>query len=46
MLDDTGLTSDRVFGYWFAFGDHCFHQVEVTRIEQATPTVAFRGDAK
>jgi hypothetical protein len=40
-LDDLGLTPDRVFGYWFDFGDDWYHQVQVTRIEQAIPTVAY-----
>jgi hypothetical protein len=40
-LDDLGLTADRVFGYWFDFGDDWFHQVQVERIEQAIPTVTY-----
>jgi hypothetical protein len=40
-LDDLGLKPDRVFGYWFDFGDDWFHQVEVERIEQAIPTVTY-----
>jgi hypothetical protein len=40
-LDDLGLKRDRVFGYWFDFGDNWFHQVEVERIEQAIPTVTY-----
>ncbi|MDA1015831.1 MAG: hypothetical protein O3A00_15420, partial [Planctomycetota bacterium] len=38
-LDELELKADRVFGYWFDFGDDWFHQVEVERIEQAIPTV-------
>ena len=38
-LDDLDLKPDRVFGYWFDFGDDWFHQVQVERIEQAIPTV-------
>ena len=40
-LDDLHLKPDRVFGYWFDFGDDWFHQVEVERIEQAIPTVTY-----
>jgi hypothetical protein len=40
-LDDLGLTTERVFGYWFDFGDDWFHQVQVERIEQAIPTVTY-----
>jgi hypothetical protein len=40
-LDDLDLKQDRVFGYWFDFGDDWFHQVEVERIEQAIPTVTY-----
>jgi hypothetical protein len=40
-LDDLGLTPDRVFGYWFDFGDDWYHQIQVERIEQAIPTVTY-----
>jgi hypothetical protein len=40
-LDALGLKPDRVFGYWFDFGDSWFHQVQVERIEQAIPTVTY-----
>jgi hypothetical protein len=40
-LDELGLTPDRVFGYWFDFGDDWYHQVQVERIEQAIPAVAY-----
>ncbi len=40
-LDDLGLNRERVFGYWFDFGDDWFHQVQVERIEQAIPTVTY-----
>jgi hypothetical protein len=40
-LDDLNLKLDRVFGYWFDFGDNWFHQVEVEKIEQAIPTVTY-----
>jgi len=40
-LDDLDLKTDRVFGYWFDFGDDWFHQVDVERIEQAIPTVNY-----
>jgi hypothetical protein len=32
---------ERVFGYWFDFGDDWYHQVQVERIEQAIPTVTY-----
>ena len=40
-LDDLQLKPERVFGYWFDFGDDWFHQVQVERIEQAIPTVTY-----
>jgi hypothetical protein len=40
-LDDLGLKVERVFGYWFDFGDDWFHQVQVDRIERAIPTVTY-----
>jgi hypothetical protein len=40
-LDALDLKADRVFGYLFDFGDEWFHQVQVERIEQAIPTVAY-----
>ncbi|SIO61265.1 LexA DNA binding domain-containing protein [Singulisphaera sp. GP187] len=40
-LDDLGLKPERVFGYWFDFGDNWYHKVQVDRIEQAIPTVTY-----
>lgn len=40
-LDDLELKLQRVFGYWFDFGDDWFHQVQVERIDQAIPTVTY-----
>lgn len=40
-LDDLGLKVNRVFGYWFDFGDNWFHQIDVDRIEKAIPTVTY-----
>jgi hypothetical protein len=40
-LDDLDLKPERVFGYWFDFGDDWFHQVQVDRIEKAIPTVTY-----
>jgi len=40
-LDDLDLKPDRVFGYWFDFGDDWYHQIRVERIEQAIPTVIY-----
>lgn len=40
-LDDLALTPERVFGYWFDFGDDWYHQVQVDRVEQAIPTVTY-----
>ena len=40
-LDDLNLEPDRVFGYWFDFGDDWYHQVQVERIEKAIPTVTY-----
>jgi hypothetical protein len=41
QLDDLHLKQNRVFGYWFDFGDDWFHQIQVLRIEQAIPTVLY-----
>ncbi len=40
-LDDLDLKPERVFGYWFDFGDDWFHQVQIERIEKAIPTVNY-----
>jgi hypothetical protein len=40
-LDDLNLEPDRVFGYWFDFGDNWYHQVQIDRIEKAIPTVTY-----
>jgi hypothetical protein len=40
-LEDLDLKPDRVFGYWFDFGDDWYHQIRVERIEQAIPTVTY-----
>jgi Plasmid pRiA4b ORF-3-like protein/LexA DNA binding domain len=40
-LDDLNLKPNRVFGYWFDFGDDWYHQVQVERVEQAIPTVTY-----
>ncbi|HVX13655.1 MAG TPA: MarR family transcriptional regulator [Pirellulales bacterium] len=40
-LDDLNLEPRRVFGYWFDFSDDWYHQVQVERIEQVIPTVAY-----
>lgn len=40
-LDDLKLQPNRVFGYWFDFGDNWFHQIQVERIEKAIPTVTY-----
>jgi len=40
-LDQLNLKPERVFGYWFDFGDDWYHQVQVDRIEQAIPTVTY-----
>jgi DNA-binding transcriptional regulator YdaS (Cro superfamily) len=40
-LDDLDLKPERVFGYWFDFGDDWYHQVQVERVEQAIPTVPY-----
>jgi hypothetical protein len=40
-LDDLDLKPERVFGYWFDFGDDWYHQVQVERIEKAIPTVPY-----
>ncbi|MCI0428470.1 MAG: plasmid pRiA4b ORF-3 family protein [Nitrospiraceae bacterium] len=40
-LDELDLEPERVFGYWFDFGDDWYHQIQVERIEQAIPTVTY-----
>ncbi len=40
-LDELKLKPERVFGYWFDFGDDWYHQVQVDRIEEAIPTVTY-----
>lgn len=40
-LDDLDLKPNRVFGYWFDFGDDWYHQIRVDRIGQAIPTVTY-----
>jgi Plasmid pRiA4b ORF-3-like protein/LexA DNA binding domain len=40
-LEDLGLKPNRVFGYWFDFGDDWYHHVQLERIEQAIPTVSY-----
>ncbi len=40
-LDSLDLKQYRAFGYLFDFGDEWLHQVQVERIEQAIPTVAY-----
>jgi hypothetical protein len=40
-LDDLKLKPQRVFGYWFDFGDNWYHQIQVERIEPAIPTVTY-----
>jgi hypothetical protein len=40
-VDDLSLKEHRVFGYLFDFGDECFHQVQLERIEKAIPTVTY-----
>lgn len=40
-IDDLRVKQNRVFGYWFDFGDDWFHQVQVERIEPAIPTVLY-----
>lgn len=40
-LGELHLQPQRVFGYWFDFGDDWYHQIQVERIEQAIPTVTY-----
>ena len=40
-LDDLNLQPERVFGYWFDFGDDWYHQIQVERVETAIVTVAY-----
>lgn len=40
-MDELELQVERVFGYWFDFGDNWYHQIPVDRIEQAIATVTY-----
>ena len=40
-LDELELQPERMFGYWFDFGDDWYHQIQVERIDQAIPTVTY-----
>lgn len=40
-LDQLNLKPERVFGYWFDFGDNWYHLVQIDRIEQAIPTIVY-----
>ncbi|HLF07222.1 MAG TPA: MarR family transcriptional regulator [Thermoplasmata archaeon] len=40
-LDELNLKPDRVFGYWFDFGDGWYHLIRLERIEEAIPTVTY-----
>ena len=40
-LDQLELKKDRVFGYWFDFGDDWYHQIQVNKIDTAIPTVRY-----
>jgi hypothetical protein len=40
-LDALGLKKERVFGYWFDFGDDWYHQIQVDKIDTAIPTVTY-----
>jgi hypothetical protein len=40
-LDDLNLKPERVFGYWFDFGDDWYHQIMVDRIEHPSPTATY-----
>lgn len=40
-LDALELQPYRAFGYWFDFKDNWFHQIQLERVEQAIPTVAY-----
>lgn len=41
MLDELELKPERMFGYWFDFGEDWYHQIRVERIDQAIPTVTY-----
>ncbi|OLE25747.1 MAG: hypothetical protein AUI36_32440 [Cyanobacteria bacterium 13_1_40CM_2_61_4] len=45
-LDELGLKQDRVFGYWFDFGDDWYHQVNVEKTGKAIPTVAYPRETR
>jgi len=40
-LDELNLRKERVFGYWFDFGDDWYHQVQVDKIDSAIPSVTY-----
>ena len=45
-LSSLGLKPNQIFGYWFDFGDNWYHQVQVERIEQASPGVTYPREIK
>lgn len=40
-LDELNLEPNRVFGYWFDFGDDWYHQIKVEQIDQVVPKVKY-----
>jgi len=40
-IDSLALEVDRVFGYWFDFGDNWYHQIDVLAIGEARPRVRY-----
>ncbi len=40
-IDSLQLTPQKVFGYWFDFGDDWMHQIQIERIDTAIPTVSY-----
>lgn len=45
-IDSLDLKVERVFGYWFDFGDDWLHTIQVDRIDDAIPTVPYPRIAK
>lgn len=40
-IADLELTPGRLFGYWFDFGDHWYHKINVVAIGEAEPRVEY-----
>ena len=40
-MDELKLKLQRVFGYWFDFGDNWYHELYIDKIDRAIPTITY-----